>query len=162
MTRTPDWEWDTIIGTIPVSTTSEDVIKRRYLYLISRNVNKTFIFKRELWSLMDLDDSLSLTLSELEEGLCVQYFVGIKFPCLSILCKFQIGIPKITGTSELFDAHPAILTSYNLTIGADQPPHHPDQPPPPLLFSQFEQFLVFIQKYYLLCKVSTNIKESMQ
>ena len=61
------------------------------------------------------------------------------------------GIPKITGTSELFDAHPAIVASYNVIINSEQQAE--DETLPPLLFSQFERFLFLIKKYFLLCKV---------
>ena len=70
--------------------------------------------------------------------------------------KFQSqGIPKITGTADLFDAHPAIEASYNTIVGEIEHSETEESPPedPPLLFSQFEQFLFLIQKYFLLCKV---------
>ena len=70
------------------------------------------------------------------------------------------GIPKITGTSELFDAHPAIVASYNVIIQSgkqteqhSQTEAEEDETMPPLLFSQFERFLFLIKKYFLLCKV---------
>ena len=66
------------------------------------------------------------------------------------------GIPKITGTSELFDAHPAIVASYNVIIHSDQHSQAEDEEDetlPPLLFSQFERFLILIKKYFSLCKV---------
>ena len=75
---------------------------------------------------------------------------------MSEALKFQSeGIPKITGTSDLFDAHPAIEASYNTIIGEIELSETEDSPreSPPLLFSQFEQFLFLIQKYFLLCKV---------
>ena len=67
------------------------------------------------------------------------------------------GIPKITGTSELFDAHPAIVASYNLIVNSDQhsqaEAEEDDDTLSPLLFSQFERFLLLIKKYFSLCKV---------
>ena len=69
----------------------------------------------------------------------------------------SVGIPKITGTSELFDAHPAIVASYNVIIRADQQSQteaeEEEETQPPLLFSQFERFLFLIKKYFSLCKV---------
>ena len=76
-----------------------------------------------------------------------------------MLCS--VGIPKITGTSELFDAYPAIVASYNVIIHSEQQTEQQCQTEaeeeeetlPPLLFSQFERFLFLIKKYFLLCKV---------
>ena len=72
----------------------------------------------------------------------------------------SVGIPKITGTSDLFDAHPAIVASYNLIIQAKQGTDHnseteteEEETLPPLLFSQFERFLFLIRKYFSLCQV---------
>ena len=70
----------------------------------------------------------------------------------------SVGIPKITGTSELFDAYPAIVASYNVIIHSEQQTEQQsqaeeDETLPPLLFSQFERFLCLIKKYFLLCKV---------
>ena len=100
---------------------------------------------------MDLDDSLTLTLSELEQGLFIfRYFV---FNLYKAPCE---GIPKITGTTDLFDAHPAIEASYNIIVseaGHTDTEDTAGDSPPPLLFSQFEQFLFLIQKYFMLCKV---------
>ena len=47
---------------------------------------------RELWLLMDLDDSLSMSLSELDKG-----------------------ISTITQSHDFFDCYPAVLTSYEYT-----------------------------------------------
>ena len=73
-------------------------------------------------------------------------------------CFVSVGIPKITGTTELFDAHPAIVASYNVIIQSDQQSQQTeaeedDEALPPLLFSQFERFLFLIKKYFSLCKV---------
>ena len=64
---------------------------------------------RELWSLMDIDDSLSLTLSELDQGINRIYYwqMDIKDDPIS-------GIPKLTGTMDIFDGYPAVLAAYNL------------------------------------------------
>ena len=64
---------------------------------------------RELWALLDLDDSLSLTLSELEQGLYKKVY------CNMMSSLFIIGIPRITGTMEVFDSYPAICFAY--TVG---------------------------------------------
>ena len=56
---------------------------------------------------MDLDDSLSLTLSELEQG--------ERKVCWGKPCKIEIlGIPRITGTMEMFDSYAAVNMAYNL------------------------------------------------
>ena len=108
--------------------------------------------------MMDLDDSLSLTLSELEQG---WYNFLTNRSSLALVKMFcSVGIPKITGTSELFDAYPAIVASYNVIIHSEQQTEQKSQTEaeeeetlPPLLFSQFERFLFLIKKYFLLCKV---------
>ena len=83
------------------------------------------------------------------------------FLFISCLCRFKVaGIPKITGTSELFDAHPAIAASYNVILAAAQPQDEEldeedqEHSEPPLLFAQFERFLLLIKKYFLLCEVT--------
>ena len=56
---------------------------------------------------MDIDDSLSLTLSELDQGKSIFRSMDIKDDPIS-------GIPKLTGTMDIFDGYPAVLAAYNL------------------------------------------------
>ena len=56
---------------------------------------------------MDIDDSLSLTLSELDQGNSIYRSMDINDDPIS-------GIPKLTGTMDIFDGYPAVLAAYNL------------------------------------------------
>ena len=95
---------------------------------------------------MDLDDSLSLSLYELEEG-----------------------VATITMTKEWFDCYPAVQTAFKFTkLILDKDLEHDqdevaetdeDKTDPILLFSEFKQFLAALKQYYVYCKVmmSSNI-----
>ena len=56
---------------------------------------------------MDIDDSLSLTLSELDQGKSINISMDIHDDPIA-------GIPKLTGTMDIFDGYPAVVAAYNL------------------------------------------------
>ena len=90
--------------------------------------------------MMDLDDSLSMTIFELEKG-----------------------IATITQSEELFDCFPAINAAYAFTKSyskqgqeldeneeeLDNPPEEDDT----LEYKEFGMFLHALKQYYIYCKV---------
>ena len=94
---------------------------------------------------MDLDDSLSLSLYELEKG-----------------------VATITMTEEWFDCYPAIQTAFKFTklmLDTDKDLEHDEddvakteadeeKTEAVLLFSEFQLFLAALKQYYMYCKVA--------
>ena len=95
---------------------------------------------------MDLDDSLSLSMYELEKGVAV-----------------------FTRSEECFDCYPAVQTAFKFTkrlhVGDDQQSgedteeeevvedEEKEESEIPLFYSEFHEFLVNLKQYYKYCKV---------
>ena len=111
------------------------------------------LVSREMWSLMDLDDSLSMTLFELEKG-----------------------IATISQSEELFDCFPAVNAAYDFTksynnIGKclDENDENENQEniddyqgkgvgEKKLEYGEFAIFLHALTQYYSYCQVLYYIK----
>ena len=98
-------------------------------------------YVREMWSIMDLDDSLSLSMYELEKGIAI-----------------------FTRSGELFDCYPAVRTAFKFTKklqlhdeelveeteNDDSIEEHSGIP---LFYSEYQEFLAALHQYYVYCKI---------
>ena len=96
-----------------------------------------------MWSLMDLDDSLSMTIFELEKG-----------------------IATITQSEELFDCYPAINAAFAFTKlyskqgqeldeneNEEELDNAPAEKDDTLEYKEFGMFLHALKQYYVYCQV---------
>ena len=124
-------KWEEILGALPVKDTEDDEGKRK-----------------EVWSIMDLDDSLSLSIFELEKG-----------------------IAAITMTEDVFDCFFAVETAFRFVKKMSNEDHneknhesnHGDDEAEedvviehPLLYSEFRQFLTVLKQYFTFCQIFEN------
>ena len=98
--------------------------------------------RKEMWAIMDLDDSLSLSMYELEKGIAV-----------------------FTRSEEWFDCYPAVQTAFKHTKGLDISDEGDDEDKDkeledtceeadiPLFYSEFQDFLRNLKQYYIYCQV---------
>ena len=104
---------------------------------------------REMWSIMDLDDSLSLSMYELEKG-----------------------ISTITRSEEWFDCYPAVQTAFKFTKRLhmvddaeveDDDDSAEEKTETVLFYSEFAEFLSALVQYYSYCKVfgNTEVEEGV-
>ena len=124
-------KWEEILGALPVKDTEEDEEKRK-----------------EVWSIMDLDDSLSLSIFELEKG-----------------------IAAITMTEDVFDCFPAVETAFRFVKKMSNEDHDKENHESnneddkveedvviehPLLYSEFRHFLTVLRHYFTFCQIFEN------
>ena len=98
--------------------------------------------RKEMWAIMDLDDSLSLSMYELEKGIAV-----------------------FTRSEEWFDCYPAVQTAFKHTKGLDISDEGDNEDKDkeledtckeadiPLFYSEFQEFLRNLKQYYIYCQV---------
>ena len=98
--------------------------------------------RKEMWTIMDLDDSLSLSMYELEKGIAV-----------------------FTRSEEWFDCFPAVQTAFKHTKGLDISDEGDEKVKDnelegtcgkadiPLFYSEFQDFLRNLKQYYIYCQV---------
>ena len=102
--------------------------------------------RKEMWAIMDLDDSLSLSMYELEKGIAV-----------------------FTRSEDWFDCYPAVQTAFKFTKGLDilddgdaeneakELEDTCDVSDIPLFYSEFQEFLKNLKQYYIYCKVGLQL-----
>ena len=105
--------------------------------------------RKDIWAIMDLDDSLSLSMYELEKGIAV-----------------------FTRSEDLFDCYPAVQTAFKFTKGLDMSDDGDaeneakeledkgDESDIPLFYSEFQEFLKNLKQYYIYCKVGLQLYDN--
>ena len=91
---------------------------------------------REMWDLINVNDSPTLTVEQLESG-----------------------VATVTQSEDFFDCHPAVVAAFKLTkrrveTNEDEEPNKEKGKPKTLEFSEFKVFLTLLRQYYVYCQVS--------
>ena len=110
------------------------------------NINKPYLIKREMWDLINVNDSKTLTADQLETGM-----------------------GTVTRSDDFFDCHPAIQTAFKYTkvitnwgkIEKDEEVNIKRRES--IDFDEFKTFLLLLRLYYSYYQVyiSSNINNIM-
>ena len=100
------------------------------------NINKPYLIKREMWDLINVNDSKTLTADQLETGM-----------------------GTVTRSDDFFDCHPAIQTAFKYTkvitnwgkIEKDEEVNIKRRES--IDFDEFKTFLLLLRLYYSYCQV---------
>ena len=100
------------------------------------NINKPYLIKREMWDLINVNDSKTLTADQLETGM-----------------------GTVTRSDDFFDCHPAIQTAFKYTkvitnwgkIEKDEEVNSKRRES--IDFDEFKTFLLLLRLYYSYCQV---------
>ena len=95
---------------------------------------------REMWDLINVNDSPNLTVEQLESG-----------------------VATVTQSEDFFDCHPAVVAAFKLTkrrveTNEDEEPNKEKGKPKTLEFSEFKVFLTLLRQYYVYCQVSHSLR----
>ena len=127
--------WGNLVETLQDNECDETARRLVRLRLL---IISSFSVPREMWDLINVNDSPTLTVEQLESG-----------------------VATVTQSEDFFDCHPAVVAAFNFTkkrfeTNEEEEIIKEKGKPKTLEFSEFKIFLTLLRQYYVYCQVSNT------